>query len=1011
MGKNRRWLNIVIALMLALSLVSPVAAQASEGGGAYAQASVTEATYQVRLTVNGLSGPILASADRTVAEGTTALELVKSALDANSIDYQVVDSQYGAYIQSIDGLAAGSLGGWDGWMYSVNGVSPNVGLGAFELNDGDEVVVYYSTWPAFSTTSEIEEAADNPTVTVDLKGDLFTNEAAQLSNWSFDAGTTALAAKGVTLVSDQQAVIAFEGTAKVGELSVTALSPAFAGKGSASLTVDIAATSQYHREKVEQALEKGKSYLLSNKELVSNRVNGSHSGFWMLSAMYAAGVDVSKYPWTTAPTSEDTYWTKALVNPTSASNDDAGTIIGSFILGLDPADVKSRNFVADLVAKQRDSGAFSSIWGESWAMVALDLVNAEYNQTAHINAILKMQNATTGYFGDLDGTGWILFALAPHRDQPEVEAAIQKAVESYHNSFMTKGFTDNANSMAAIISGLASVGEDLFSDKWTYKKDGETINIVSYLAEKYQLEDGGIRWLASQSTSNLMALEQVYIAFSDALHQKSTFERLKEISENPENPGTDPGNGNGGENPGTNPGEGGNPGNGNGNGGGSNENQTVSAYVSIQAGSSTVLASTKVDIAANGTAYDALLKVANANGISVQARMTSMGMYVEGINGLKEFDRGPLSGWMYRVNGEFPGYSSDSYTVKNGDRIEWVYTEDLGNDVGGGSPAGGGTDIVIDSKDGEWSAQVPAAVIEQKLKDDPSGKLVIEDKTGTKVEIPTASVSGAANVAVTIKNKDNEISVQIGLTNAAGQQLSYASGKGYVKVTIPVSDLDANTVVLAFVNGEYRAVPHQIIDGSLVVYAKTSGQYIISTAKPTFNDLDGVDNRDEIEYLAARQVIKGIDAETFNPSGDITRGQFAAMIARALGLLAEGESRFSDTAGKWYEQEIQALFEAGVINGTSATTFDPDAPVSRQQAAAMMARVLAYVNYAANGASGADYSDAESIRPEFIEAIQLLQALDIMTGKPDGSFDPDGKLTRAQMAKILKRTLHISGLM
>lgn len=43
---------------------------------------------------------------------------------------------------------------------------------------------------------------------------------------------------------------------------------------------------------------------------------------------------------------------------------------------------------------------------------------------------------------------------------------------------------------------------------------------------------------------------------------------------------------------------------------------------------------------------------------------------------------GPLSGWMYKVNGEFPGYGSSKYKLSNGDVIEWVYTCDLGRDVG-----------------------------------------------------------------------------------------------------------------------------------------------------------------------------------------------------------------------------------------------------------------------------------------------------------------------------------------
>ena len=57
--------------------------------------------------------------------------------------------------------------------------------------------------------------------------------------------------------------------------------------------------------------------------------------------------------------------------------------------------------------------------------------------------------------------------------------------------------------------------------------------------------------------------------------------------------------------------------------------------------------------------------------------------YIEGIANLYEFDCGELSGWMYKVNGWFPNYGCSRYRLTEGDVVEWVYTCDLGNDVGG----------------------------------------------------------------------------------------------------------------------------------------------------------------------------------------------------------------------------------------------------------------------------------------------------------------------------------------
>lgn len=57
--------------------------------------------------------------------------------------------------------------------------------------------------------------------------------------------------------------------------------------------------------------------------------------------------------------------------------------------------------------------------------------------------------------------------------------------------------------------------------------------------------------------------------------------------------------------------------------------------------------------------------------------------YIEGIGNLYEFDCGELSGWMYRVNDWFPNYGCSRYELKDGDKIEWIFTCDLGADIGG----------------------------------------------------------------------------------------------------------------------------------------------------------------------------------------------------------------------------------------------------------------------------------------------------------------------------------------
>ena len=92
------------------------------------------------------------------------------------------------------------------------------------------------------------------------------------------------------------------------------------------------------------------------------------------------------------------------------------------------------------------------------------------------------------------------------------------------------------------------------------------------------------------------------------------------------------------------------------------------------------------------TVFQVLQRTMKQNKIHLEFQNTPAfrSAYIEGIGNLYEFDCGPLSGWMYKVNGVFPGKGCSSYVLQDGDVVEWVYTCDLGRDVGGYGAAMGG---------------------------------------------------------------------------------------------------------------------------------------------------------------------------------------------------------------------------------------------------------------------------------------------------------------------------------
>lgn len=100
-----------------------------------------------------------------------------------------------------------------------------------------------------------------------------------------------------------------------------------------------------------------------------------------------------------------------------------------------------------------------------------------------------------------------------------------------------------------------------------------------------------------------------------------------------------------------------------------------------------VLPKTRVSFGPEETVFEVLQRVCQAADIQIEYSYTPMykSYYIEGINHLYEFDCGPESGWMFKVNDWFPNYGCSAYSLKNGDDIVWCYTcKGLGADVGAG---------------------------------------------------------------------------------------------------------------------------------------------------------------------------------------------------------------------------------------------------------------------------------------------------------------------------------------
>ncbi|WP_255551539.1 S-layer homology domain-containing protein [Sporosarcina sp. E16_8] len=184
----------------------------------------------------------------------------------------------------------------------------------------------------------------------------------------------------------------------------------------------------------------------------------------------------------------------------------------------------------------------------------------------------------------------------------------------------------------------------------------------------------------------------------------------------------------------------------------------------------------------------------------------------------------------------------------------------------------------------------------------------------------------------------------------------------------------------------------------------------------TFNDIHNQKVEwaaDYIEVLASKNIIQGKTEDTFAPSDDITRAQFAALLSRALNLPKQPyAATFSDVSStNWSAQDIEAANRVGIVQGEKGE-FKPNEKITRQQMATMIIRAIQYRDPTSlnDVTSTLSFKDASLISDYAKEYVGLSASLGIISGRDDkGSFvfAPKENATRAHAAKMLYKFIEM----
>ena len=176
-----------------------------------------------------------------------------------------------------------------------------------------------------------------------------------------------------------------------------------------------------------------------------------------------------------------------------------------------------------------------------------------------------------------------------------------------------------------------------------------------------------------------------------------------------------------------------------------------------------------------------------------------------------------------------------------------------------------------------------------------------------------------------------------------------------------------------------------------------------------FEDAKGHWAEEAIQILTDKGVISGYPDGLAHPDAIITRSEFAALIARTMELPEPNESevtiRFTDIAGHWSEQYVEALIIAGIIQKDDfGTKFLPDEPITRMEMIRMLVRAIGKGDHDVSCPCVTGFSDDDGLADGDKACICAGKKYGIVDGYPDGTVKPDGKATRAEAFEMLVDT-------
>lgn len=274
----------------------------------------------------------------------------------------------------------------------------------------------------------------------------------------------------------------------------------------------------------------------------------------------------------------------------------------------------------------------------------------------------------------------------------------------------------------------------------------------------------------------------------------------------------------------------------------------------------------------------------------------------------------------------------------------------------------------------------------------------------------TASNVDVNTLSESIQEKVGDHPVYNFSVTSGNNTISQFSGSVSVEIPYKLADgEDANDVVIYYINasGALEIVQNCYYDeesGKIKFNTDHFSRYAVGYNEVSFSDVSGW-CKDYVNYLAARGIITGSGEGKFAPSANITRAEFAQILANMSGadLSSYISSSFSDVnTSAWYSKAVAWAYAEGIVLGADGK-FNPNACITRQDIALMLARYAEKIAKTTldETVNAVTFADQSKISAYAKAAVSTMQQAGIIGGRSNNTFDPQANATRAEASKMI----------